>query len=182
MMGTGFAISASPAINATTRCEMTCSNLRYANAIVFVALSIAAAGCGRFDDGNPNPGDDGTYSSTTTSATEALRRGNHRQNVPAATTTTTTTTAATTTTTTATTSAAAVTVDQAIAAAQTPDGRAIPQGPGPNGECPQVLVMLGFWSCPNLGDACSYSAGGASHTCACQRTDGEGQTPSWVCQ
>jgi hypothetical protein len=72
-------------------------------------------------------------------------------------------------------------VTAAIAAAQTPDGQAIPQGAGPGGACPQVLVMLGFWACPTLGQTCSYAASGDAHNCACDRTDGEGQTPSWVC-
>lgn len=72
-------------------------------------------------------------------------------------------------------------VTAAIAAAQTSDGQAIPQGAGPGGACPQVLVMLGFWSCPTLGQTCSYAASGVAHSCACDRTDGEGQTPSWVC-
>jgi hypothetical protein len=76
---------------------------------------------------------------------------------------------------------AAGNVNAAIAAAQTADGQAIPQGAGPNGACPQVLVLLGFWSCPTLGESCSYTAGGVAHSCACDRTDGEGQTPSWVC-
>jgi len=75
----------------------------------------------------------------------------------------------------------AANVNAAIAAAQTADGQAIPQGAGPNGDCPQVLVLLGFWSCPTLAETCSYTAGGAAHNCACDRTDGEGQTPSWVC-
>jgi len=72
-------------------------------------------------------------------------------------------------------------VNAAIAAAQTSDGQAIPQGAGANGACPQVLVLLGFWSCPTMGQTCSYSASGSAHSCACDRTDGEGQTPSWVC-
>ena len=72
-------------------------------------------------------------------------------------------------------------VNAAIAAAQTADGQAIPQGAGPNGACPQVLVLLGFWSCPTMGQTCSYTAGGVAHRCACDRTDGEGQTASWVC-
>jgi hypothetical protein len=76
---------------------------------------------------------------------------------------------------------AATDVNAAIAAAQTADGQAIPQGAGPGGACPQVLVLLGFWSCPTLGQTCSYSAAGVQHNCACDRTDGEGQTPSWVC-
>ena len=71
---------------------------------------------------------------------------------------------------------------QIIAAAQTPDGAAIPQGPGPNGQCPAVVVLLGFWSCPNIGDTCSYTSGGVGHSCFCNRTDGEGQLPSWICQ
>ncbi len=72
-------------------------------------------------------------------------------------------------------------VTAAIAAAQTADGQAIPQGAGPNGACPQVLALLGFWSCPTLAETCSYTASGVAHSCACDRTDGEGQTPSWVC-
>ena len=72
-------------------------------------------------------------------------------------------------------------VNAAIAAAQTADGQAVPQGAGADGACPQVLVLLGFWSCPTLGQTCSYTASGVSHSCACDRTDGEGQTPSWVC-
>ncbi len=72
-------------------------------------------------------------------------------------------------------------VNAAIAAAQTADGQAIPQPAGPDGSCPRVLVMLGFWSCPTLGQTCSYTASGVAHSCACDRTDGEGQTPSWVC-
>ena len=71
-------------------------------------------------------------------------------------------------------------VQAAISAAQNPDGTAIPQGPGPNGECPQVLVLLGFWSCPQLGQTCSYSAG-ATHDCQCDRINGEGGLPAWVC-
>jgi hypothetical protein len=71
-------------------------------------------------------------------------------------------------------------VQAVIAAAQNPDGTAIPQGPGPNGECPQVLVLLGFWSCPQIGQTCSYSSG-ATHHCQCDRLDGEGGFPAWVC-
>ena len=68
-----------------------------------------------------------------------------------------------------------------IAAAQTPDGLAIPQGAGPGGQCPPVLVALGFWACPTLGQTCSFSSASVVHQCTCDRTDGEGQTPSWVC-
>jgi hypothetical protein len=77
--------------------------------------------------------------------------------------------------------AASTDVNAVIAAAQTPDGTAIPQGPGPNGQCPQVLVLLGFWSCPQIGQTCSYQASGVSHSCACDRLNGEGGLPAWVC-
>ena len=71
-------------------------------------------------------------------------------------------------------------VQAVIAAAQNPDGTAIPQGPGPNGECPEVLVLLGFWSCPQIGQTCSFTSG-ATHRCQCDRLDGEGGLPAWVC-
>ena len=68
-----------------------------------------------------------------------------------------------------------------IAAAQTPDGRAIPQEAGPDGVCPEVLIRLGFWSCFNLNTQCNYVAQGARHDCTCLMTSGEGQLPSWAC-
>jgi hypothetical protein len=68
-----------------------------------------------------------------------------------------------------------------IAAAQTADGQAIPQGSGPGGACPAVVVALGFWSCPTIGDMCTYAAGGVTHHCTCSRVDGEGQSPAWIC-
>jgi hypothetical protein len=71
-------------------------------------------------------------------------------------------------------------VQAVISAAQNPDGTAIPQGPGPNGECPDVLVLLGFWSCPQIGQTCSYTSG-ATHHCQCDRINGEGGLPAWVC-
>ena len=71
-------------------------------------------------------------------------------------------------------------VQAVIAAAQNPDGTAIPQGAGPNGECPEVLVLLGFWSCPQVGQTCSYTST-ATHRCQCDRIDGEGGLPAWVC-
>ena len=74
-------------------------------------------------------------------------------------------------------SSSGLTTEQVIKAAQTADGAAIPQPSGPNHTCPEVVVRLGFWSCPTIGDTCS--SGGRS--CLCQRTDGEGQFPSWVC-
>ena len=72
-------------------------------------------------------------------------------------------------------------IDSIIAAAQTPDGRAIPQPSLPGGQCPAVVVALGFWSCPTIGDACTFQSGGVTHHCACSRVDGEGQSPAWVC-
>ncbi|HKP61742.1 MAG TPA: hypothetical protein VJV78_33660 [Polyangiales bacterium] len=72
-------------------------------------------------------------------------------------------------------------IDAIIKAAQTPDGRAIPQASLPGGCCPKVVAALGFWSCATLGDACHYSASGATHHCTCNRVDGEGQLPAWVC-
>ncbi len=71
-------------------------------------------------------------------------------------------------------------VQAVIAAAQNPDGTAIPQGAGPNGECPEVLVVLGFWSCPQIAQTCSYTST-AAHHCQCDRIDGEGGLPAWVC-
>jgi len=70
-----------------------------------------------------------------------------------------------------------LTTEQVIKAAQTADGAAIPQPSGPNHTCPEVVVRLGFWSCPTIGDTCA--SGGRS--CVCSRTDGEGQFPSWIC-
>ena len=71
-------------------------------------------------------------------------------------------------------------IDAIIKAAQTPDGQAIPQPAGPNGVCPAVVQALGFWSCPTIGQTCSFSSGGVTRHCTCSRTDGEGQFPSWV--
>jgi len=68
-----------------------------------------------------------------------------------------------------------------IRAAQTPDGQAIPQPAGPNGVCAPVVQLLGFWSCPTIGQTCSFTSGGATRHCTCSRTDGEGQNPTWIC-
>src|SRR5205085_177332 len=78
-------------------------------------------------------------------------------------------------------SGSTLTTEQVIKAAQTPDGAAIPQPSGPGGTCPEVVVRIGFWSCPTIGDSCSYSNSSGTHQCTCQRTDGEGQFPSWLC-
>lgn len=72
-------------------------------------------------------------------------------------------------------------IDAIIKAAQTPDGAAIPQASLPGGCCPQVVAALGFWSCVTIGDACTYSSSGTTHHCTCNRVDGEGQLPAWVC-
>lgn len=72
-------------------------------------------------------------------------------------------------------------IDAIIKTAQTPDGAAIPQASLSNGSCPAVVAALGFWSCSTLGDACIYSASGAIHHSTCNRVDGEGQLPAWVC-
>jgi hypothetical protein len=77
-------------------------------------------------------------------------------------------------------SGGARTPEQIIAAAQTPDGSAIPQA-SVNGHCPEVVALLGFWSCVTIGDQCTYMTSGATHECACQRVDGEGQLPAWIC-
>jgi len=68
-----------------------------------------------------------------------------------------------------------------IRAAQTPDGAAVPQPAGPNGQCPEVVVLLGFWSCPQIGQTCSYTSSSGKHDCFCDRQDGEGGLPDWVC-
>jgi hypothetical protein len=64
------------------------------------------------------------------------------------------------------------------AAAQTSDGRAIPQPAAPNGQCPEVLVAYGFWSCPNLNEECTLPSGSR---CTCLPSSGEGQAFSWIC-
>ena len=75
-----------------------------------------------------------------------------------------------------------LTTEQVIAAAQTPDGRAIPQPSGANGACPEVVVRIGVWSCVTINDTCSFTSGGVTKHCTCSRTDGEGQSPTWICQ
>lgn len=78
-------------------------------------------------------------------------------------------------------STAPINTAAAIAAAQTPDGAAIPQSSLPGGRCPDVVVAIGFWSCLTVGDQCTYASGGVTHHCTCNRVDGEGQYPAWVC-
>lgn len=110
-------------------------------------------------------------------ASDALRRRRTRTTSTATTGTTTTTTS----TTAAPASTATASADDVVAAARTPDGAAIPQPAGANGECPAVVQVLGFWSCSTVDQTCAYSSGGASHRCVCVPTSGEGQYPSWVC-
>ena len=130
------------------------------------ALMIAGVGCGSGDSTDP-----GTVGSddTQTQANEALRR---RRSAPPP-----SPNPGTGGTSGGGSSSSGLTTEQVIAAAQTADGRAIPQPSGPNHTCPEVVVRLGFWSCPTIGDTCS--SGGRS--CTCSRTDGEGQLPSWIC-
>jgi len=47
---------------------------------------------------------------------------------------------------------------------------------------PEVVVRIGFWSCVTINDTCSFTSGGATKHCTCSRTDGEGQSPTWICQ
>ena len=70
--------------------------------------------------------------------------------------------------------------DAIIKAAQTPDGAAIPQAAGPNGVCAPVVQLLGFWSCPIIGQTCT-STSPVRH-CTCSRTEGEGSNPTWICE
>ena len=142
--------------------------------LAIVGLMSMAAGC-------LGGGDD----PATTTDEGALRAGHRsfgRPTSTATTTGTTTTTAGTGGSPGAATTAVAPSDPQAIiAAAQTPDGAAIPQPAGPNGACPPVVALLGFWSCPQIGQTCSYTASGAGHACICDRENGEGSSPSWVC-
>jgi hypothetical protein len=124
------------------------------------ALLLTFLGCGDLEGHDP-----GTASGDTTQANELLRR--RRPPAPQPPPPTTNPECA----------GSGLTTDQVIKAAQTPDGAAIPQPSCPNHACPEVVVRLGFWSCPTIGDTCA--SGGRS--CSCVRTDGEGQFPSWVC-
>jgi hypothetical protein len=45
-----------------------------------------------------------------------------------------------------------------------------------------VVALLGFWSCPEIDQTCSFTKDGTVHDCVCTRTDGEGQFPTWVCR
>ncbi|HXU00081.1 MAG TPA: hypothetical protein VN903_03775 [Polyangia bacterium] len=123
-------------------------------------LLLVFVGCGDLDESDP-----GTAGGDTTQRSELLRRRRPPAPQPPPTTGGGGSTGST------------LTTEQVIKAAQTPDGAAIPQPSGPNHTCPEVVVRLGFWSCPTIGDTCA--SGGRS--CVCSRTDGEGQFPSWIC-
>ena len=71
--------------------------------------------------------------------------------------------------------------ERIIAAARTPDGRPIPQGSGTGGACPDVVAVVGFWSCGSIGDKCSYASDGVMHQCSCSPMQGQGALPSWTC-
>lgn len=139
------------------------------------ALLLTVVGCGSNDGYGREPVMNGDGGSATQAQTDELRRRRAARPMPS------TTTATGSTATTGSSGGSTLTTEQVIAAAQTPDGAAIPQPSGANGACPEVVVRLGFWSCPTIGDACSFSSGGATTRCTCVRTDGEGQYPSWVC-
>jgi len=144
-------------------------------------MSLAGVSCGGLIAGDARGSDPAAGAATVVTTTDALR--GHRRAPPPADTGNSGAGGATGASSSTTAAAAPTTVDEAIAAAQTPDGRAIPQGANADGTCPAVLTFLGFWSCPTMGETCAYSsADGVNHACLCQRTDGEGQTPSWVCQ
>jgi hypothetical protein len=128
-------------------------------------LVLASVSCGW--DGT----DDGTAGGETSESSALFRR--HRQPPPPPPPTTGTAGSSGG-------SSSGLTTQQVIAAAQTADGQAIPQAAGPNGACPEVVVRLGFWSCPTIGQTCT-STSPVRH-CVCSRTDGEGQNPTWICQ
>jgi len=136
--------------------------------------------CGVACGGENAAGDGSASDSALASQDEALHHHRHAS-APATTASTSATPVASASATTTSTAAPVGDVASVIAAAQTPDGMAIPQAAGPGGQCPPVLVALGFWACPILDQTCSFDANGGAHTCVCDRTQGEGQTPSWVC-
>src|SRR5262245_60013298 len=113
------------------------------------ALLATLAGCGAVDDSDGKITDPGNVATDDNSATDdaALTwRARHRRRAIAAPVTGTgTTSSGSGATTSSSPDPAAV-----AASAQNPDGAAIPQPAKANGECPDVLVAFGFWSCPTL--------------------------------
>lgn len=150
-------------------------------------LSTGAAGCAGVDDnGNEisnsdNSATDGNSATDEAALSWRLRQHRLRLRAPATTTATGTSTGSSNTGSTGSSSSSALDPAAVAAAARTPDGAAIPQPAGPNGQCPDVLVVFGFWSCPTINEQCSFQSGGSTTSCTCSRTDGEGQLPSWVC-
>ncbi|HVR18310.1 MAG TPA: hypothetical protein VMS65_01395 [Polyangiaceae bacterium] len=151
---------------------------------------LAASGCGGVDDDGSGISDPDSAATNDNSATSDSALSARQRRIAArlrasaaatAATETATTTPATSGTGAGNTSSAALDPDAVAAAARTPDGAAVPQPAGPNGQCPDVLAVFGFWSCPNVNERCSLTSGGTTTSCTCTRTDGEGQFPSWVC-
>jgi hypothetical protein len=150
---------------------MRCLGLRGIGSGLVGVLALASVSCGSMDGTT----DEGTAGGATNETAALFRR--HRQPPPPPPTGTggTTGTGGSTGG-----SSSGLTTEQVIAAVQTADGRAIPQAAGPNGACPEVVVRLGFWSCPTIGQTCT-STNPVRH-CVCSRTDGEGQNATWICQ
>jgi hypothetical protein len=146
---------------------MRCSGLKGIVGGLLGALVLASVSCGSMDGTG-----EGTAGGDTNESSALFRR--HRQPPPPPPPTTTGTAGSSGG------SGSGLTTEQVIAAAQTPDGQAIPQAAGPNGACPEVVVRLGFWSCPTIGQTCT-STNPVRH-CVCSRTHGEGQNPTWICQ
>jgi hypothetical protein len=151
---------------------------------------VAVAGCGGVDDDGSGISDPDSVATNDNSATSDSALSARQRRIAArlrasATTTagsgTATTTPSTSSTSSGSTSSGALDPDAVAAAARTPDGAAVPQPAGPNGQCPDVLAVFGFWSCPNVNEQCSFTSGGTTTSCTCTRTDGEGQFASWVC-
>lgn len=143
-------------------------------ATLSVAFAVGSAGCGDFDQADEADTDGNV-------ATQGDRLAHRRRHggVPRANATPVVTGSSSSGASVA--SVPATNADAIVAAAQTPDGRAIPQGSGPGGQCPDVVALLGFWSCIQSGDTCTFQSAGMNHHCTCKRVDGEGQLPAWSC-
>jgi hypothetical protein len=139
------------------------------------------AGCSGVDDGGSEIADPDSVASDNSATDEAGLTWSVRHRRLSASRARATTSTSTSSGTTSSGNASTLDPASVAASAQTPDGAAIPQPAGPNGQCPDVVVAFGFWSCPNLNEQCSFTAGGTTTRCTCTRTDGEGQFFSWVC-
>lgn len=164
--GTRFAMTARDRSVVSNGHEVRCLMASYRVILSAAALSgllvTAAVGCGGVDDSQGS--DNAAAQTDALRSRKAFRTGARTSPAPSATATSSSSDPA-----------------SIIAAARTPDGQAIPQSSGPGGQCPAVVQLLGFWSCVQIGDACTFQSNGVTHACACQRVDGEGQLPSWVC-